>query len=117
MIDLISTKNHEITIHTLELIRLLVIQRENKVHFLANENFVPTFLKLLESDAFSDVILLSTCILWIFVYDFEKAKVECKKYHLDSKISQLEKRLYFRKGEEMADKSRLNSNAILQLVL
>ncbi|KAJ3372988.1 hypothetical protein HDU91_001670 [Kappamyces sp. JEL0680] len=117
ILDLLMYRNREVALLALQLCRLLLTQRENKVFFLTNENFIPVVLSLLNTEN-REMLSLVTSVLWVFVYGFEKAKVECKKHELEKPLLLLEERLKTvdSQGDELVQTCIANTNAVLHLV-
>ncbi|KAI9346486.1 hypothetical protein BDR26DRAFT_855664 [Obelidium mucronatum] len=102
LLDLLSWKIANIHISCLAVLRNLATAKENKPFFLADENFLPQLLGLLDSCKTLPVADSITSFIWVLAYDSEKAKAALKSGRLVAILDKLEFNInsYEKKGSE-----------------
>ncbi|KAJ3247805.1 hypothetical protein HDU77_008438 [Chytriomyces hyalinus] len=78
LIDLLNWKSALIQSQCLKVLRNLAILKENKAHFLADENFMSNLMILLRGCRNALVADAVTSFIWMLAYDSEKTKAALK---------------------------------------
>ncbi|KAI8901734.1 hypothetical protein BC833DRAFT_576474 [Globomyces pollinis-pini] len=92
LVALLNVKTISIRKHSLILLNLLALERENKSYFLIDENFIPYLTKVLSSNS-KELIEVGTSLLWTLRYDFEKSRTEFRKANFHEILTTLQDKL------------------------
>ncbi|KAJ3026427.1 UNVERIFIED_CONTAM: hypothetical protein HDU68_005664 [Siphonaria sp. JEL0065] len=108
LIDLLAWKSTNIHIACLVVLRNLAIAKENKPFFLADENFLPQLLGLLDGCKTVPVADALTSFIWVLAYDSEKTKAALKAGRLLSILDKLDFGLKNMAGEKTGVSHNIN---------
>ena len=121
ILELMVWKSENVAIPSLDLLRRLLLVRENKSVFLSNgttlslqvENFYSTISHLMKSKSLQ-IVNLATFSLWALIYDFEKAKVDFKNHDFEKILTAIETQ----KDEKskMQKENKFLAKTVLQLM-
>ncbi|KAJ3294090.1 hypothetical protein HK104_003942, partial [Borealophlyctis nickersoniae] len=91
--DLLSCKPLSVRFHALLVLHNLALLRENKAHFLVDDEFLQKLMKTVTSKSLR-LLAPATAVIWALLYDSEKAKVALKGAGFKTVLAKLEDRLH-----------------------